>query len=626
MQNILTPLRDANFKALHSILDNLTEGVIVADKDGKFLYFNRVAETILGIGLLDSSPDQWSSLYGCYYPDKTTPFPSPQLPLAQALQGETIFDQILYIKNLQKPQGVFISVSAEPVRTREGEVNGGIVIFQDITRQVETENESKQTRERERLQFRGMPIPTFIWHCIEDDFIFIDYNRAAALMTRRKVRHYLNHRASEMFKDFPQIMLDLRRCFEEKTSLNVERFFKIQEYDFYKDFNMNYIFLPPDKIIIHAEDITDQKKHKKELSILSKAVEQTADSIVITDKQGVMTYVNPAFEQITGYRRDEALGKTFQILKSGKHQPDEYKKLWATIMNGESFQGEFINRKKNGDLYWCQQSITPLKDPVGNITHFVSVIKDMTQEKEKQEQEFQFRIAREVQQRFYMISPQIPGLDIAAVARPAVAVGGDYVDVVMLDDDHIALVVGDVSGHGIGSALIMAEVRAYLRAFTRFESDPGRILTLLNNELSADLDKLHFVTLVFVRINLRERILDYASAGHESAYVFTQDGHLESELTSNGVPLGFIANSHFKTSKPLAIQPATTLVLLTDGIVETLGDHQVQFGETRALEALRKSLDLSSIEMIETLFNAVQQFSRTSLQEDDLTSLVCKFI
>ena len=231
MQNILTSL---NFKDLYSILDNLTEGVIVADRHGKFLYFNRVAETILGIGLLDSSPDQWSFLYGCYYPDKTTLFPSHKLPLAQALLGETILDQVLFIKNPQKPQGVFISVSAEPVHTREGGVNGGIVIFQDITKQIETENENKQTLERERVQFKGMPIPTFVWRCIENDFAFIDYNRAAALMTRRKVRHYLNQRASEMFKDFPQIMLDLKRCFEEKTSLNVERFFKIQEYDFIK--------------------------------------------------------------------------------------------------------------------------------------------------------------------------------------------------------------------------------------------------------------------------------------------------------------------------------------------------------------------------------------------------------
>jgi PAS domain S-box-containing protein len=618
-------LQNANFKTLHSILNNLTEGVIVADKNGRFLYFNRVAEDILGIGLLDSSVDQWSSLYGCYYPDKKTQFPSHELPLARALEGNTILNQVLYIKNSKKSRGVFISVSAEPVRDETSMISGGIVIFQDITRQVKAENENKQNRERERVQFKRMPIPTFVWKCIKDDFVFTDYNRAAALMTRRKVRHYLNRRASEMFKDFPQIMLDLKRCFDEKNSLNVERFFKVQEYDFYRDFNLSYIFLAPDTLIIHAEDITDQKKSKKELSILSKAVEQTADSIVISDKKGIMTFVNPAFEQITGYSRDEVIGKTFKILKSGEQPPDDYKKLWSTILSGKPFRGEFINRKKSGDLYWCQQSITPLKDQMGKITHFVSVIKDMTQEKEKQEQEFQFRIAREVQQRFYNITPQISGLDIAAVARPAVDVGGDYFDVVTLDDDDIALIVGDVSGHGIGSALIMAEVRAYLRAFTRFEYDPGRILTLLNNELCADLDKLHFVTLVLVRINVKKRVLDYASAGHEPGYIFRNDGHFCSELTSNGVPLGFIDDYQFKTSQTTLVQPNTTLVLLTDGIVETLGDNQQQFGESRALEVIRQSLHLPSLQMIEKLFDSVQQFSRTSLQEDDLTSLVCKF-
>lgn len=115
------------------------------------------------------------------------------------------------------------------------------------------------------------------------------------------------------------------------------------------------------------------------LKFLSIAVEQTADNIVITDRNGIIEYVNPAFEQTTGYLRQDVLGKTPALLKSGKHQESFYKELWATILEGKTFRGAIINKKKNGELYCADQTITPLKNAAGEITHFVSVWKDITE-------------------------------------------------------------------------------------------------------------------------------------------------------------------------------------------------------------------------------------------------------
>lgn len=123
---------------------------------------------------------------------------------------------------------------------------------------------------------------------------------------------------------------------------------------------------------------SDQKKAEEALNILSNAVEQTADNAIITDKIGTIEYVNSAFEKLTGYAKSEAIGKTPAILKSGQHKPNFYHELWENILSGNVFRAEFINRKKNGELFYEEKTITPIKNYLGEITHFVSTGKDIT--------------------------------------------------------------------------------------------------------------------------------------------------------------------------------------------------------------------------------------------------------
>ena len=111
---------------------------------------------------------------------------------------------------------------------------------------------------------------------------------------------------------------------------------------------------------------------------LSRAVEQSADAIIITDREGTIEYVNPAFESLTGYSRREVTGQTPQILKSGEQGPEVYHELWKTILSGNVYRGILVNRKKNGDLYYVEQSISPVRDASGCVTHFISNGRDLT--------------------------------------------------------------------------------------------------------------------------------------------------------------------------------------------------------------------------------------------------------
>jgi PAS domain S-box-containing protein len=135
-----------------------------------------------------------------------------------------------------------------------------------------------------------------------------------------------------------------------------------------------------------AIDSTKGKLAEAERMLLMTAIEQSADGIVITDAQGTIQYVNPAFSRVSGYSREEALGKNPRILKSGMHDEAYYRKLWTTILGGEIWQDEITNRRNDGSLYPEQMTITPVRDQRGEITHFIAIKTEVTERKRLEQQ------------------------------------------------------------------------------------------------------------------------------------------------------------------------------------------------------------------------------------------------
>ena len=132
-------------------------------------------------------------------------------------------------------------------------------------------------------------------------------------------------------------------------------------------------------------DITDRKRAEDQLRWLSKAVEQSPATVLITDLDGKIEYVNPKFTEVTGYTAAEVLGENPRILKSGYTAPQEYEKLWETIQTGE-WRGEFLNKRKDGTLYWEAASISQIRDEQGRPTHYIGVKEDITGDKRLQEE------------------------------------------------------------------------------------------------------------------------------------------------------------------------------------------------------------------------------------------------
>jgi serine phosphatase RsbU (regulator of sigma subunit) len=237
----------------------------------------------------------------------------------------------------------------------------------------------------------------------------------------------------------------------------------------------------------------------------------------------------------------------------------------------------------------------------------------------------EMRLAREIQQTLFPVAPlTLPGYDVAGASHPAEATGGDYFDYIPTRDDGLGIVIGDVSGHGYGPALLMAQTRAYLRAFLLTHTDVGEIMTLANRALTADTPDGRFTTLLFAKLDPAAQTLCYHSAGHTTAYLLDATGEVKNRLTGTGLPLGIDAEARFEDPPQVALAAGDTLVLLTDGVVEARAATGPAFGAVGALSVVREHRARPAREVVAELFTAVNAFRGPPAQVDDMTAVVVK--
>jgi two-component system, sensor histidine kinase and response regulator len=159
---------------LESVLRSIADGVVVADERGKFLVWNPAAERIIGSGPTDGPAETWTSVYGIFRPDRATAYPPSELPLARAIRGEEVSDVELFIRNEQKPAGVYVSVNGTPLSGEEGRIGGGVVVFRDITQQKLSEEALRHSEEHAR-QIVETAYDPFV--SIDAEGLVIDWNR-----------------------------------------------------------------------------------------------------------------------------------------------------------------------------------------------------------------------------------------------------------------------------------------------------------------------------------------------------------------------------------------------------------------------------------------------------------------
>jgi len=237
----------------------------------------------------------------------------------------------------------------------------------------------------------------------------------------------------------------------------------------------------------------------------------------------------------------------------------------------------------------------------------------------------EIRIARQIQQKLFPTAQlPLPGFDISGSSYPAEATGGDYFDYIPMRDGSLGVVIGDVSGHGFGPALLMAELRAYLRAFVMTHTDLSEVVGLLNSALASDALEDRFATLLLARLEPASRSFTYVSAGHTTGYVLDSAGAARAPLPSTGMPLAIVPETDFPTAPAIALGPGEGVLLLTDGIVEAHSPDEDLFGVERTLETVRNNWDRTARGIIDHLYAAVRAFCGVTTQLDDMTAIVIK--
>jgi PAS domain S-box-containing protein len=212
------------------------------------------------------------------------------------------------------------------------------------------------------------------------DYAYHYLNDAAVRQSRRTRDELLGKRMGEVYPGIEQsaMFAMLKRCMLERVTLSMENEFRYPDGTL-RNFELRFEPVP-DGVFILSLDVTDRKQAVSEWLRLSTAIEQAAEAMVLTSETGEIQYVNPAFELMTGYRREEVLGKNPRILSSGKQDPEFYADLWKTLKAGRTWHGQLQNRRKDGAIYTQDTTISPVYDDDGAVVSYVGLGRDVTVE------------------------------------------------------------------------------------------------------------------------------------------------------------------------------------------------------------------------------------------------------
>ena len=374
-------------ETLEGVFETSPTGIVVLSPDGEIVRANNRAEEIMGLtegSLAGQSHDEgdWK-----FTTADGEPVPPSEHPFKLVRETESpIYDLELRME-LDGGTPIWVTINGAPLFDPDGSLDRIVFTFEDITETKRTQRELQETNRTLDTLIQAAPVA-------------IISQRADGEVT------LWNEGAEEIFgwseadvlgmEQPPIVTEDSRAEYEDlfERVLNGESFTGIEVQRERKDGRQVDLHLSAAPIA-NADgeirgamsvfaDLTDQKARERQLRQFRQAVEHAGHAVMITDKEGVISYVNSAFEDQTGYTTEEAIGRTPAILRSEAHDEDYFEDLWETILAGEVWENEVINQRKDGTRMYVDQTIAPVYGSSGSIEHFVAVNNDITERKENE--------------------------------------------------------------------------------------------------------------------------------------------------------------------------------------------------------------------------------------------------
>lgn len=376
-------------------------------------------------------------------------------------------------------------------------------------------------------------------------------------------------------------------------------------------------------------DMTTRKAFTDALRLRERALESVRVGIVIYDARAQGNpniYVNPALSLMTGYSRDELIGRSMRLLQGPETDPAAVEQIRRALARGESCEVTLKNYRKDGAAFWNELLISPVFDEQGDLTHYIGVQTDVTERRKAEESRHELEIAKRIQLSLLPGAPlRLPRAELAGVCVPATHVGGDYFDY-FENSGVVDGVIADVSGHSVGAALIMTEVRSTLRAETRrmmsAPAGPAEVLRDLNDLLHQDLNYAElFITMFYFRFLPETRTLQYANAGHNYALLLRISDDVCTLLDAEGLVIGVKKAVDFE-ERDVRLSAGDKLLFYTDGITEAENWRGEFFGVDRLCDKFRAHRGLPPEALVNRLLAEVRAFCGDEPPSDDIAMMI----
>ena len=381
-------------------------------------------------------------------------------------------------------------------------------------------------------------------------------------------------------------------------------------------------------LLASATDITELKKSQEfSRSILYHA----PDPVIIVDNNGKIVQVNALTLDVFGYTEDELLGKPIEVLlpkrlrSSHVRHRDKYHANPHVRPMGAGIELSAV--QSDGTEFPVEVSLGPVETDEGSIV--ICSVRDISDRKSRErvylKQEAELLAAEKIQERLRpQLDPLLPGFDISGKCQPSVYAAGDFYDFCPMPRETTGIVVGDVTGHGFSSALLMASTQAHIRAVVNSGLEIDEIVERTNAALAEETDVERFVTLFLGRLDSKTGSFTYVNAGHLPGFVMDGSGGVKACLESTAIPIGIHPETKFRISGSIVLEQGDILILPTDGILEAASPSSEEFGDERLLQIVRENRQRSAHEIISSILSSSLRFTQRDRFEDDATAIVVK--
>lgn len=361
-------------KGYRNLIESSPDAIAV-HTNGKIVYVNEAGAKLAGAAKIDDLVGK--PVLDLVHPDYHELVKQRTSEVIQNNQHSSLMEE-----KFIRLDGSLVDVDVIAIPITYNEKPSVQVIVRDITQRRIAEEALKESELKYRLLYDNNPHPMWVYDI--DSLRFLTVNMAAINKYGYSNEEFMSMNIKEIRprEDVPDL---LKSFFQDREE--VQRFYTVR----HKLKNGSIIFTEIYSHIIKYEnknarlvlayDITDKLKAESELLKLSRAIEQAPNSVVITNQEGEIEYVNQKFSQVLGYSKEDVIGKNPRMWKSGIHDNLFYEDLWNTLLAGKNWNGEMMNKKKNGDLFWESVLISPLINNNGDITNFVAVKEDITEKK-----------------------------------------------------------------------------------------------------------------------------------------------------------------------------------------------------------------------------------------------------